>query len=167
MEIAKTETMAMTDDIKQQTPTGSQNSDTDGDTPCLRILLAEDHKVNQMLATTMLENLGHSVDLVVNGAEAVEAVKSTAYDLVLMDVQMPVMNGVDATIAIRNLDGRGARIPVIAMTANAMQGDREQYLAAGMDDYIAKPIILVDLAGKVLEWGSKRSECGVVAPAEQ
>lgn len=160
----------MIENISEQITMGAKDTDEDGETASaggasnIRVLLAEDHKVNQMLATTMLENLGHTVDLVVNGAEAVEAVKSNSYDLVLMDVQMPVMNGVEATIAIRELDGDSASIPVIAMTANAMQGDREQYLAAGMDDYIAKPIILVDLAEKVMKWGSKRSDGGTAAP---
>jgi len=160
----------MTDNINEQITMVAKDTDDDcetgspGGTPSIRVLLAEDHKVNQMLATTMLENLGHTVELVVNGAEAVEGVKSNSYDLVLMDVQMPVMNGVEATIAIRELGGQGASIPVIAMTANAMQGDREQYLAAGMDDYIAKPIILTDLAEKVLKWGSKRSSGGTAEP---
>jgi len=122
-----------------------------------RVLLAEDHKVNQMLATTMLENLGHAVQVAVNGAEALAAVKVDSFDLVLMDIQMPVMNGVEAAVAIRKLgDGHG-RVPIIAMTANAMHGDREQYLAAGMDDYLAKPIILTDLATKVQEWGGRQS----------
>lgn len=160
----------MTDNINEQITMVAKETDEDDETgstggaPSIRVLLAEDHKVNQMLATTMLENLGHTVELVVNGAEAVEGVKSNSYDLVLMDVQMPVMNGVEATIAIRKLGGQGASIPVIAMTANAMQGDREQYLAAGMDDYIAKPIILTDLAEKVLKWGSKRSSRGTAEP---
>ena len=160
----------MTDNINEQITMVAKETDEDDETgstggaPSIRVLLAEDHKVNQMLATTMLENLGHTVELVVNGAEAVEGVKSNSYDLVLMDVQMPVMDGVEATIAIRKLGGQGASIPVIAMTANAMQGDREQYLAAGMDDYIAKPIILTDLAEKVLKWGSKRSSRGTAEP---
>lgn len=127
-----------------------------------RVLLAEDHKVNQMLATTMLENLGHTVDSAVNGAEAVKAVQSCDYDVVLMDVQMPIMTGVEATIAIRKIKGERAVVPVIAMTANAMKGDREQYLAAGMDDYLSKPIIIADLARIVMEWGSKRSGGGKV-----
>ena len=132
----------------------------DGNSCSYKVLLAEDHKVNQMLATTMLENLGHTVRIVVNGAEAVEAIKNEGFDLVLMDIQMPIMNGVEAAIAIRQLDGEHGNIPIIAITANAMHGDREHYLSVGMDDYLAKPIILTDLAEKVLKWGHRFSVSG-------
>jgi CheY-like chemotaxis protein len=149
----------MPDDKVNSKPAG-ETGDRDGvslGSSSKHVLLAEDHKVNQMLATTMLENLGHTVESVVNGEEAVKAVQSRDYDVVLMDVQMPIMTGVEATIAIRKLEGECSIVPVIAMTANAMKGDREQYLAAGMDDYLSKPIIISNLAQIVLEWGSKRS----------
>ena len=105
----------------------------------MRILLTEDNPVNQRLALRILEKAGHSVAVANNGIEAVAAVKSEDFDAVLMDVQMPEMGGFEATAEIRKLT-RGLRIPIIAMTAHAMSGDRERCLAAGMDDYISKPI---------------------------
>ena len=107
-----------------------------------------------MLAATVLKKAGHRVDLAGDGVEAVEAVRSRHYDLVLMDVQMPEMDGVEATRRIRALDGERSRIPIIAMTANAMQGDRESYLAAGMDDYVSKPIEWNNLMRVMALWAS-------------
>ncbi|MHB9097174.1 MAG: ATP-binding protein [Syntrophales bacterium] len=109
----------------------------------LHILLAEDNPVNQLLAQRVLENAGHRVTVARDGAQAVEAVRRERFDLVMMDVQMPVLGGLEATKAIRDAErasGGGVRVPVIAMTASAMRGDRERCLAAGMDDYISKPI---------------------------
>jgi CheY-like chemotaxis protein/nitrogen-specific signal transduction histidine kinase len=109
----------------------------------LRILLAEDNRVNQRLAVGLLERDGHVVTVVGNGQAAVAAVKSTKFDAVLMDVQMPVMSGLDATAAIRAHEKTtGTHVPIVAMTAHAMQGDRERCLASGMDGYISKPISL-------------------------
>ncbi len=106
-----------------------------------RILLAEDHPVNQRLARSILERWGHSVVVAGNGRKAVEALEQDTYDLVLMDLQMPEMGGLEATQAIREKEkGTAAHIPIIAMTAHAIKGDREQCLAAGMDDYVTKPI---------------------------
>ena len=111
-----------------------------------RILLAEDNPVNQMVVSKMLGKLGLTVVAVANGVAAVEAWKGGAFDVVLMDVQMPEMDGYDATMAIRALEaGSSARTPILALTANAMKGDRERCLAAGMDDHIAKPVLLADL----------------------
>lgn len=106
----------------------------------LRILVAEDNEVNQKVVTAILTRAGHRVDIVGNGIEAVSAVIRGSYDLVLMDVQMPEMDGVTATRRIRDLDGPVSQIPIIALTANAMKGDEDTYRAAGMNDYVSKPI---------------------------
>jgi PAS domain S-box-containing protein len=112
-------------------------------TAVLRILLAEDNVVNQRLAVRMLEKRGHRVVVASNGREALEALEKDAFDLVLMDVQMPEMDGFEATAALRRKEqaqGNGHRLPVIALTAHAMKGDRERCLEAGMDGYLSKPI---------------------------
>ena len=111
-----------------------------------RILLAEDNLVNQRLATKLLEKRGHVVTIANNGQEAINAVASSGFDIILMDIEMPILNGFQATAAIRaNEKERGRRTPIIAMTAHAMKGDRERCLAADMDGYLAKPIRLEDL----------------------
>ena len=118
----------------------------------LRILLAEDNPVNQKVALRMLEQQGHSVVLVGDGREALAAFGRGPFDLVLMDVQMPDMDGFEATAAIRDLErGTGTHTTVFAMTAHALAGDRERCLAAGMDGYIAKPIRKEDLLGALAE----------------
>jgi signal transduction histidine kinase/DNA-binding response OmpR family regulator len=106
----------------------------------LRVLVVEDNQVNQLLATVLLGKAGHRIDVAANGLEALEAVGSRPYDMILMDVQMPEMDGIEATRRIRAMAAPAGRIPIIAMTANAMQGDRERLLAAGMNDYVSKPI---------------------------
>jgi len=106
----------------------------------LRILLAEDNVVNQKLALRLLQQMGYRVDLASNGIEAIESVERQPYDVVLMDVQMPEMDGLEATRRITARWPNGERPRIVAMTANAMQGDREECLAAGMDDYLTKPI---------------------------
>jgi signal transduction histidine kinase/CheY-like chemotaxis protein/HPt (histidine-containing phosphotransfer) domain-containing protein len=107
----------------------------------LRILLAEDNVINRALATGILEKRGHSLVHAANGREAVEAAAGEAFDLIFMDVQMPEMDGLEATRQIRESDGRfGVHTPIVAMTAHAMAGDRERCLAAGMDDYLSKPL---------------------------
>jgi PAS domain S-box-containing protein len=105
-----------------------------------RILLADDSPANQMVAMAMIRDSGCSVDTANNGLEAVEAVRTLPYDLVLMDISMPEMDGLAATMAIRSLPGDRGRLPIIAMTAHAIVGDREKFLQAGMSDYISKPI---------------------------
>jgi len=106
----------------------------------LRILAAEDNPINQRVLGAILENYGCAPDFATNGAEALQMIKNASYDLVLMDIQMPEMDGVEAVKRLRRQTGRASRLPVIALTANAMRGDREAYLAAGMDDFVAKPI---------------------------
>jgi CheY-like chemotaxis protein len=106
----------------------------------LRILLAEDNLVNQKLALRLLGQMGYTADVVANGQLAVDAVERQTYDLVLMDVQMPGMEGLEATRRIVTRVPPDWRPRIVAMTANAMQGDREACLAAGMDDYVTKPI---------------------------
>jgi signal transduction histidine kinase/CheY-like chemotaxis protein/HPt (histidine-containing phosphotransfer) domain-containing protein len=116
------------------------------------VLLAEDNLVNQRVATKLLEQLGCSVDLAVNGRLAVEALRTNQYDVVIMDCQMPVMDGFEATRAIRIDEGGGRRTPIVAMTANAMAGDRERCIAAGMDGYLTKPVRPDELAAAISQW---------------
>jgi signal transduction histidine kinase/DNA-binding response OmpR family regulator len=112
----------------------------------LDILVAEDNRINQNLAVRLLEKRGHSVSLVTNGLEMLELLKHRSFDLILMDVQMPLLDGVEATIAIRQQElHSNHHIPIYAVTANAMKGDKEHYLASGMDGYMAKPIRPVEL----------------------
>jgi CheY-like chemotaxis protein len=117
------------------------------------LLLVEDNLVNQKVALAQLKRMGYGVTTVMNGREAVEAVQQHTYAAVLMDCQMPEMDGFEATRLIRTLQGCiGRRIPIIAMTANAMNGDREACLAAGMDDYIPKPIRTEELQRVLKKW---------------
>lgn len=116
----------------------SEGERTDGRK--LRVLVAEDNVVNQMVIEAILRRQGHDVALVNNGFEALGALRAQPYDVLLMDVQMPEMDGVTAAAAIRRLSGPASRIPIIALTANAMKGDRERYIDAGMNDYVSKPI---------------------------
>ncbi|HEV2276545.1 MAG TPA: response regulator [Acidobacteriaceae bacterium] len=112
----------------------------------LRVLLAEDNPVNQTLAVRVLERLGHKVQVANNGREAIGRAQAEQFDIILMDVQMPEMDGLEATTAIRAAEaGTGKHVPIVAMTAHAMKGDREKCLSAGMDGYLAKPIRIDDL----------------------
>ena len=121
-----------------------------------RVLIAEDNAINQRIALRILEKSGFAAEAVGNGRLALEALRRSHYDLVLMDVQMPEMDGFEATAAIRNLNSAVRGIPIIAMTANAMAGDRERCIAAGMDDYISKPVSMSELKSTVERW-SKRA----------
>lgn len=118
----------------------------------LHVLVVDDVSVNRQLAAAMLRKAGHTVESADDGLQAVAMIKDGEYDLVLMDVQMPRMNGIAATAAIRKLSGAEADVPIVAMTANAMDGDRETLLAAGMDDYISKPFSLIQLTDLADRW---------------
>jgi CheY-like chemotaxis protein len=122
----------------------------------LRILVAEDNVVNQKLAIRMLDRMGYRPDTVANGIEAVDVLKNGNYDVILMDVQMPEMDGLEATRVIRREFPSESQPYIIAMTANAMQGDREECLAAGMDDYVSKPIDVKELHRVLEECGKKK-----------
>jgi signal transduction histidine kinase/DNA-binding response OmpR family regulator len=129
---------------------------------CLRILLAEDNPVNQLLATRLLEKRGHRVTVAGNGREALAAIDKESYDLVLMDVQMPELDGIEATIAIREKEKKGANhLPVIALTAHAMKGDQERCLEAGMDAYLSKPIRAQELDELLDKYVARKMELAV------
>ncbi len=126
---------------------------------CLRILLAEDNPVNQKVARAIIETERHSLTVACDGLEAVRAVENGPFDLILMDIQMPLMDGYGATAAIRARgDAEGGRTPIVAMTAHARPEDREKCIAAGMDGYLSKPIKRSELLEAVELYGGRRGD---------
>jgi CheY-like chemotaxis protein len=137
----------------------------------LRILLCDDNAINQKVASRILQSIGYQPDLAANGREALDALDKKSYDLIFMDVMMPEMDGLEATRAIRERQKDGvahpnyqSRIVIVAMTAQAMQGDREKCLAAGMDDYLSKPVLPKDVRAIVERWGSQATPAAPAAP---
>jgi len=129
---------------------------------CARVLVVEDNPVNQHLAIRVVEKQGYSPRAVGNGREALALLAKEHFDLVLMDIQMPEMDGIETTIAIRREERETLRhVPIIAMTAHAMQGDRNRCLEAGMDDYISKPINVHDLAAALDRMLARKLECNL------
>ncbi|MEO0472402.1 MAG: response regulator, partial [Bacteroidota bacterium] len=120
----------------------------------LTILYAEDNPINQKIIQRMLAKMGYQIDIANNGAEAVKALSEREYDLILMDVSMPEMDGLTATRTIRMEQGENGPI-IIAVTANAMKGDRERCLEAGMNDYLAKPVKIAQLREMLTKWGAE------------
>jgi CheY-like chemotaxis protein/HPt (histidine-containing phosphotransfer) domain-containing protein len=138
---------------KKENKTAGNTIDTKlADRLPLQILLAEDNAINQKLAVLTFEKMGYRVDVANNGFEAVHAVQHKVYDLIFMDMQMPEMDGLEATRQIRVLFGEN-RPRIIAMTANAMKEDRDRCFEAGMDDFITKPILIKQIQSKLIEWG--------------
>jgi CheY-like chemotaxis protein len=136
----------------------------------LRVLLCDDNVINQKVALRLLQQMGYRADMAGNGVEALEALGKQPYDLIFMDVMMPEMGGLEATAAIRERQQRREQHPnyktpivIVAMTASAMQGDRERCIAAGMDDYIAKPVRLEDVRAIVERWGATAARSETVA----
>ncbi len=141
-------------------------AETKKSSTCLRILLAEDNQVNQKLARRMLEKRGHAVEVARNGLEALTASAEREFDLVLMDVQMPEMDGMEATVRIREREGAGTEhVPVVALTAHAMKGDEKRCLAAGMDDYLTKPIRTEELDRVLEKFADRHHRRGIEAAA--
>jgi CheY-like chemotaxis protein len=133
----------------------------------LRILVAEDNMVNQKVALRILERMGYRADVAANGIEVLEALRRQPYDVVLMDVQMPEMDGLEATRSICQKWPAHERPRIVAMTAGAMQSDREDCLAAGMDDYITKPVQVTELQAALERCGASKTQRALGQPLQQ
>jgi CheY-like chemotaxis protein len=136
--------------VAQATPVTEPS--TNAESAPTRLLLVEDNKVNQKVALTLLGRLGYVVDLAEDGQQGVEAAARQAYSLILMDMQMPVMGGLEATRRIRDEGGINAAVPIVALTANAMQSDQDACREAGMNDFLAKPFDRAGLVACIERW---------------
>jgi CheY-like chemotaxis protein len=130
-----------------------------------RVLIVEDNPINQRVAAILVSKLGFTTDLAGHGGEAVEMVQKQNYDLILMDCQMPVMDGFEATKAIRKMNGAVSRTPIIAVTANVASGQREKCLEAGMNDYVPKPINREVLEKVIDKWSAQSDQQAAAEPA--
>ena len=156
-------------DIQNEGASAPPTSEATGGPPAIqgaRVLLAEDNDINQQIVVEILKTTGVEVDVVDTGKKAVAAVASIRYDLVLMDIQMPEMDGVEAARRIRAMEGDRGGVPIIALTAHAMSGDREKSLAAGMNDHVSKPFQSERLLEVLLTWIPSGAESSVDAPPE-
>jgi CheY-like chemotaxis protein len=132
--------LSVSDKESEETAHGPSGETSGRGTRALRVLVVEDNPVNHAFTTAILSNAGHRCDVVENGAKAVAAVQATVYDIVLMDIHMPEMDGIEATRRIRRLGGPVSRIPIIALTADVVAGQRDDFDTVGMDGYIIKPL---------------------------
>ncbi len=139
-------------EIRSQEPSQERSQERGQHTQGPRILVADDNAINRMLVEALLGEAGYRLDVVEDGAEAIAAAAAHDYTLILMDIQMPNVDGIEATRAIRALDGPRGRVPIVALTANAMAGDRDIYLAAAMNDYVSKPLDPTALRAVVARW---------------
>lgn len=143
MALAPDEAVTPKDDVLQTDRAGRDEQSA------LRVLIAEDNAMNLLLVQKMVEKIDAQVEVATNGKEAIDAVRAGDFDVVLMDVQMPEMDGIEATKYIREHVEKARNLPIIAVTANAMDGDREKYFAAGMNGYVSKPINRQKLLGEI------------------
>ena len=153
--VSQLQDAASADGGRLDRPATSNDLDETDEETAIRILLAEDNQVNALLARTLLNRDGHEVELAKNGVEVLAAVEKDSFDLILMDIHMPKMDGLEATRRLRA--GRFSHIPIIALTANAMMEDQDRCAEAGMDDYLSKPVDPVQLSEKVAYWAIRQS----------
>jgi CheY-like chemotaxis protein len=140
----------------EQAPEPREERETDA-LQGVRVLVVEDNESNRLVARIMLDKLGCVTEIAGDGAEALTVLSEKTFDVVLMDCHMPVMDGFEATRTYRKFERKGERCPILAMTANALQGEREKCLAAGMDDFIPKPVLLEELTSKLLRWAGRQA----------
>ena len=156
---------AQTETAAAEAPQAEPAPQIDGKGGPMRILLAEDNAINALLTRTLLEADGHVVETVEDGVLAVEAMKSSKYDLIFMDMRMPNMDGLEATRKIRALPNVSRALPIIALTANAFDDDRNACFDSGMNDFMTKPVSAEELSEKVTEWTSEEAKARMLKAA--